>query len=418
MPDGAAPLRAGERCSVTDLDAGGVALALIGLFYGVGAVFTIRVSATGMLLTDALSSLCRVDPREQAAERNRARLLGLMAVLYGAGGIFLLLRLDLAAAVFAVSCALYGLYLYVIAPKWLDPWDPPEEPGRSSTRNAFFIYLGATAVVLGAWHAGALRPAAEADPWILAVAAILVLALAGYALRAFQPWHRHAEVAAAEPDLAEMPAHMVLTPSWDGTGLVDAASGEPVWYDLSRQDMPEADWQAITAWNDIYREAADPDDPLGVRFLAPEAEAKLEHAGRPIYERLVQRLGAERLSFEPTPRPNLPRQAFSACKIVIDHNGDPLHRMEADGEYFLAPIRSGLSWALVNALGDWANRREERLDPRTPGAPPLWSPEAAAAHHAEGRALAARLAEELAATGRAHVAVWYEPDGGKAERIA
>lgn len=72
----------------------------------------------------------------------------------------------------------------------------------------------------------------------------------------------------------------------------------------------------------------------------------------------------------------------------------------------------------MNALGDWAYRHPPLPDPDAPAAPPVWTAEAAAAHRAEGRALAVRLAGELAATGRAHVAVWYAPHGDTAERIA
>jgi ribosomal protein L13 len=47
-----------------------------------------------------------------------------------------------------------------------------------------------------------------------------------------------------------------------------------------------------------------------------------------------------------------------------------------------------------------------------------WSEAAAAAHAAEGRVLAGRLARELAATGRGHVKVVYHPVGGDLETVA
>lgn len=404
---------------MTDFTAGGVALILIGLFYAVAAVITIRVGATTVLMTNMLTSLSSVDPREHAAERNRGWILGLMAVLYGAGGILLALRLDIAAAVFALSAAFYALYLYVIAPRFLDPWDPPEEPGRSGTRNAFFLYLGATAIVLAAWQAGALEPASAQPSWVLTVATVLVTALAVYALHAFSPWRRYPKV--QMPIDAEMspplPQNLVMTPSWDGTGLIDADDGEPIWYALSEKDMPEADWQAVTGWNDLFRQMADPDDPLGQWFLVPDAERKLEEAGRPIFERLAQRLGADRISFEAKPRPNHAHAEFEACRIFIDANGDPLQRVEGDDHHFLAPVRAGISWSLVNALGEWAFRYGDHLDSSDIDAPLNWAPEVEAAHRAEGRALAERLAREFAATGRSHVIVWYDPYGTGAERV-
>jgi hypothetical protein len=405
---------------VAELGAGGAILVLIGLFYTIAAIVTIRVGAINMLMTNALSALSSVEPRVQAAERNRGWLLGLMAVLYGAGGILLVFRLDIAAALFALSAVVYALYLHWIAPKFLDPWDPPEEPGRSSTKNAFLLYLGATAVVLAAWHAGALAPLSGQSPWVVTGAAALVLALAIYALHAFSPWRRYPRVALPMDDglSPPLPQKLVMTPGWDGTGLVDAADGEPIWYSLSEKDMPQADWQDITAWNELFRDMADPDDPLGQWFRVADAEKRLEEAGRPVFERLARRLGADRIAFEPKPRPNHPQVEFSACRIFIDANGDPLQRIEGDAHHFLAPVRAGISWSLANALGDWAFRYGGRLDPGDIDAPPNWTPREEAAHRAEGRALAERLARELAATGRGHVAIWYDPYGTGAERVS
>lgn len=405
---------------MAELDAGGVVLILIGFFYTMAAIVTIRVGAMNMLMTNALSAISPVDPRERAAERNRGWLLGLMAVLYGAGGILLMLRLDLAAAVFLVSAILYGLYLYWIAPRFLDPWDPPEGSGRSSTRNAFFLYLGATAVVLAAWQGGALRRASDENPWVLAAAAVLVTALAVYALHAFSPWRRYPRIDLPIDDCmsAPLPQKLIMTPSWDGVGLIDAADGEPIWYSLSEKDMPQADWQDITAWNDLFRKMADPDDPLGQSFLVPDAEKRLEEVGRPIFKRVAGRLGADRIAFEPKPRPNSPQMEFSACRIFVDANGDPLQQIEGGAHHFLAPVRAGISWSLANALGDWAFRYGDRVDPHDIDAPPSWTQQEEAAHKAEGRALAERLARELAATGREHVAVWYDPYGTGAERVS
>lgn len=405
---------------VADLDAGGVILILIGLFYAFAAIITIRVGAMNVLMTSMLSSLSTVDPREEAAERNRGWLLGAMAVLYGAGGILLALRLDLSVTVFVLSAACYGLYLYWFAPVFLDPWDPPEEPGRSGTRNAFFVYLGATLIVLAAWHSGALRRTADENPLVLAGAAVLVAALAGYALRAYSPWRRYPKIVRTDdPDRwTPLPQKLILTPSWEGISLIDGDSGEPVWQSLSPEDMPDADWQDVTAWNDLFREMGDPDDPLGQRFLVPDAEDRLEKAGRPIYERLAQRLGKDRISFEPKPRPNRSRFEFPACRIFIDANGDPLQRLDEAGEHhYLSLVLAGLSWNLANALGDWAYRYSTFRNPQDHDGPRTWTAQEEATHRAEGRALGERLARELAATGRGHVVVWYDPYGEGAERI-
>ena len=125
-------------------------LRLIGAFYAVASVIAIRTAAMTSFLDRALGAIGRVDPRETSAERNRTILLVANSVLFGIGGTLLAAKLDIAALVFSLSAALYALYLFVICPRYLDPWDPPEEPGRSQTRNAFWVYLVATAIVLGA----------------------------------------------------------------------------------------------------------------------------------------------------------------------------------------------------------------------------------------------------------------------------
>jgi len=87
-----------------------------------------------------------------------------------------------AALIFLVSLAFYALYLFVLAPKRFDPFDPPEEPGRSQTRNAFFIYAAATALVCAAAWAEHLIPLDKASPLALIIAGAGSAALFGYGL--------------------------------------------------------------------------------------------------------------------------------------------------------------------------------------------------------------------------------------------
>ena len=140
--------------------AAGWALRLLGAFYALAAGLGLRRIAMDLLLTQALSALAAADPRETAAERRRAWFLATQLLLVGVAGIALMALLDVALPLFAISAALYAVYLLVLAPRFfdpLDPLDPPEEHGRAQRWRAFWVYLAATALIAcacsltGAW---------------------------------------------------------------------------------------------------------------------------------------------------------------------------------------------------------------------------------------------------------------------------
>ena len=283
-----------------------------------------------------------------------------------------------------------------------------------------WVYRVATASVLGAWSHGNLRPYAEEPVGLLAVVALLILGLFGYALHQFRPWQKMEPFdRSAMQDESEddgPPRSVVLTPSWYGSGMVDAAAGEPVYW-LPESDCPADDQERINEWLDLFKQIADPDDPLKTNFKAPDGLQRMEAAGRPIYERLLSRMGADRVRFEPAPRP-AELIEVAAVKLLAERDGDPLRRIDADGDRFISPQMMPISWALSEALHEWTYRYYLALDPEDFAAAPKWSADEAGEHRRQGRNLAKRLVAELAATGRSHVEVWYQPHGEKLERIA
>lgn len=168
---------------MTPPDFTAVALTVTGAFYTFAGYVATRAGLQARLMDIAISAIDLQTPKP--AETARALWMVLAGLFILAGGLALLLRTDLAALLFAVSALAQGLYLYVIAPRYLDPSDPIEPGGRRQTSNAFTLYLLATAFVLWAYAAGHLY-ALRTVPWpLLPLAVTGTLAFAAYALYRF-----------------------------------------------------------------------------------------------------------------------------------------------------------------------------------------------------------------------------------------
>ena len=402
------------------------ALRLLGVFYALGAGLGLRRIAMDLLLTQALSALAAADPRETAAERRRAWFLATQLLLVGVAGIALMALLDVALPLFAISAALYAVYLLVLAPRFFDRFDPPDVPGRSQTWRAFWTYLVATALVAAAGWGELLRPWQEQAWPVLAVAGLLAAAMVAYGLQLMRRMQsvpglpridstvndRNAGLADPQEEFQARlrSSPLVLSPSWDHGGLFDASTRQPVSGLLPSDMLTEADERLIESWLGVFRDVGDPSDPQRCRFTAPDGAARMEQAGRPIFEQLAARLVPGQLRFEPVPWPRLSHYDVSAVKIMADAGNDPLwgtrgvFNENIDAHFF------GISWNLARDLHVWMMDFDDAVDWGDPSCKPRWSAAEAAAHEAEGRALAERLAGELAATGRGHVRVsfWSE----------
>lgn len=143
-------------------------LIIVGAFYAFAGVVATRAGLTSRLLDKAISQIDLEPPKR--AETLRALWMVLAGLMILAGGVALLLKVDIAAALFALSAGAQGLYLTVIAPRYLDRDDPVDAAGRRQTINAFVLYLLATAFVLWAYARGHLYGAGTV-PWPLAGAA-------------------------------------------------------------------------------------------------------------------------------------------------------------------------------------------------------------------------------------------------------
>jgi len=153
------------------------ALIAIGAFYTFAGLVGMRVALQGRLVDIAMAGLLL----EKTPAVEIARGLWLLFASAGvlAGGLFLIVRLDWAAAAFAISALAQALYLLGLAPLVFDRADPPDAKGRQQTINAFILYAAATLFVLWALRTGKLL-SADAVGWppVFGTLAVLGAALA------------------------------------------------------------------------------------------------------------------------------------------------------------------------------------------------------------------------------------------------
>ena len=158
-------------------------LSVVGAFYAFAGVVAARSGLMSRMLDKTIAAIG--GERASAAETARALWMVCASIVILAGGVALMLRTGLAAWLFTISALAQGLYLGLIAPRYLDPADPPDAAGRKQTTNAFVIYLAATAFVLWAHATGRLVDW-HMLPWPLVPVAVCAIgAFAGYALLTF-----------------------------------------------------------------------------------------------------------------------------------------------------------------------------------------------------------------------------------------
>lgn len=150
----------------------------IGAFYVFAGVVVLRAMALDRVMDAMLAALNDPSgPKEQL----RSRILMVGAFLTLASGVALMLLSPLAAPVFVANALWQGGYL-LWAETALPPEDEDDARGRRQTKNAFVVYLAATAFVVWLAVQGQLR-SWEAPLLTLAidVAVVVAAAVAGWA---------------------------------------------------------------------------------------------------------------------------------------------------------------------------------------------------------------------------------------------
>ena len=150
-----------------------VALRAIGAFYAFAGYVATRAGLTSYFVDRAIAAIALKKPT--AAETAQTVWLLCAATLILAGGVALMLLMQLAAWLFAASALAQIAYLFFIAPRYFDRDDPPDPRGRQQSTNAFVVYAAATLFVL--WGAFKGRLLSWQDvPWPLLAAAGAALA--------------------------------------------------------------------------------------------------------------------------------------------------------------------------------------------------------------------------------------------------
>lgn len=221
-------LSAAMAADITD-----VALRLVGAFYVFGGVLAARAGLMSQLLDRAIAGISGRRPTR--VENAEAAWLLASAILLLAGGAALMLLLDLAFWLFLTSAAGQLAYLTVIAPRWFDVTDPPDPQGRQGSRNAFVIYLAATAFVTWAYYTERLVDWRDA-PWPL----VSLVAAAVLGFGAWTAWAASRPL--ASPALAQMD-------EYDGI-IGDADASESVSSDPSQSQRVKvmADYGCHPLW--------------------------------------------------------------------------------------------------------------------------------------------------------------------------
>lgn len=131
-----------------------IAAIAVGAFYVFAGFVVLRAAALDRVMDAFLAALN--DP-SAPNEQMRSRVLTAGAFLTLAGGVLLMLLSPLAAPMFVLNAVWQGGYL-LWADKALPPEDADDARGRQQTKNAFVVYLAATAFVVWLAVQGQLRP--------------------------------------------------------------------------------------------------------------------------------------------------------------------------------------------------------------------------------------------------------------------
>jgi hypothetical protein len=264
-----------------------IALMVVGAFYAFAGFVASRAALTSYFIDRAIAAIAAEKPKPSETAQF-LWLLGAASVIL-AGGLALMLRLEVAAWLFLVSALGQAAYLFVVAPRWFDAADPPDAKGRRQSANAFVLYAAATAFVLWAAAQGRLL-AWHQVPWpLLALAGAALGAYAGHvaSLLARRPGSlaNVAEVqAATDPSRSrrvKVMADYDCQPLW--------ALDEGLYGDFAPDALglsPELTHD-LKAWAEAFTASVDRDDPA-TSLWSEDRHREHEARGRSLAERLAR----------------------------------------------------------------------------------------------------------------------------------
>ncbi len=163
------------------MDGIGIALRVIGAFYVIAGYFTARAALTSNLIDEAIAAISM--KKTERVEQHRTIWLLTLSVLFFAGGVCLMLLLEPAAWLFAISALIQIFFFLVLGPYYFDVADPPPPEARQRSINAFVVFGAATLFTIWAAYTGRLTKIADASPLLWGSAAAAIVLHVGYILR-------------------------------------------------------------------------------------------------------------------------------------------------------------------------------------------------------------------------------------------
>ena len=154
------------------MDGVDIALRAIGAFYVLAGYLAARAALTSNLIDQAIAAISM--EKTERIETHRTVWLLSLSALFFAGGVCLMLLLEPAAWLFAISALIQMLFFLVLGPYYFDRTDPPPPAARRRSINASVVYGAATLFAIWAAYTGRLTKLSDAPPmlWGAALAAI------------------------------------------------------------------------------------------------------------------------------------------------------------------------------------------------------------------------------------------------------
>ena len=264
----------------------------VGAFYLAGSYFLLRTILMDSVLDKALSALSA--SAEDGKEKGRRLIVGFFSVLYGAGGMALMLMSSWALPLFAASLAAQVVWLFW-GRRFFIPAEEDDEASVRQIRNASILYLAATLGVVWLWRDGRLGP--WDDPLAAALTATVLVGLGGWFLYhlSWKPVSPgvFADEGASEPQPA--PQRIIIDPARWLWPLVDAD------IDMRFSHLTALDGDLghrIEEWDDVFQNAFDPEDQtMAPEFASAEALAAYLAEGEAIAGELAAIFGTDNVGF-------------------------------------------------------------------------------------------------------------------------
>jgi hypothetical protein len=269
------------------------AAVLLGAFYIFAGFVVMRSMAMSTLLDRMLLVL---DPKSNSQmELVRSQVLLVGAYLTLISGVTLLIMSPFAPYAFILNTVVQGGYL-IWAERAFPPEDAIDRQGRQRTKNAFVIYLAATAFVVWMAYQGYLRPWSSADVVLLDLGIVaLSLGLAWAII--YLPKRREKKPNIFEPiderpngdivpDFREEapPKRLRVAPEWGCWPLWNDETGQNVSH--FHLKLPEDLGMRIEEWDDLWQATYNEDDPANGDFKSEAERNAYVVEGRAIVDEL------------------------------------------------------------------------------------------------------------------------------------